>query len=74
MFVLTTEYTDLLTVSNINSPEIYYWSVKICDPDTGAEDTVIPKTKVDPATGLATFSKPCKLVVLYKMVEGLTDE
>lgn len=74
LFVLTTEYTDLLTVSNINSPEIFYWSVKICDPDTGAEDTVIPKTKVDPETGLATFSKPNKLVVLYKMVEGLTDE
>ena len=74
LFVIDSEHSDLLTVSNINAPETYYWSVKICDPDTGSEDTVIPKTKIDPSTGLATFAKPYKLIVLYKMVEGLTHE
>lgn len=74
LFNLDSDHSDLLTVPNINTPETYYWSIKICDPETGAEDTVIPKTKVDPDTGLATFSKPYKLIVLYKMVEGLTNE
>lgn len=74
LFNLDSEHSDLLTVPNLNSPETFYWSIKICDPDTGAEDTVIPKTKIDPSTGLATFSKPYKLIVLYKMVEGLTNE
>lgn len=70
LFTIDAEHSDLLTVSNINVPETYYWSVKICDPVTGSEDTVIPKTVVDPTTGNATFSKPYKLIVLYKMVEG----
>lgn len=74
LFNLDSKHSDLLTVPNINTPETYYWSIKICDPETGAEDTVIPKTRVDPDTGLATFSKPYKLVVLYKMVEGLANE
>ena len=74
VFELNSDYSDLLIVPNINAPETYYWSVKICDPDTGREDTVIPKTTVDPQTGLATFSKPYKLIVLYKMVEGITNE
>lgn len=74
LFNLDSKHSDLLTVSNINTPETYYWSIKICDPETGAEDTVIPKTRVDPDTGLATFSKPYKLIVLYKMVEGLANE
>lgn len=74
LFNLDSQHSDQLTVPNINTPETYYWSIKICDPETGAEDTVIPKTKVDPDTGLATFSKPYKLIVLYKMVEGLTNE
>ena len=74
LFNLDSKHSDLLTVPNINTPETYYWSIKICDPETGAEDTVIPKTRVDPDTGLATFSKPYKLIVLYKMVEGLANE
>lgn len=74
LFNLDSKHSDLLTVPNINTPETYYWSIKICDPKTGAEDTVIPKTRVDPETGLATFSKPYKLIVLYKMVEGLANE
>ena len=74
LFNLDSKHSDLLTVPNINTPETYYWSIKICDPGTGAEDTVIPKTRVDPDTGLATFSKPYKLIVLYKMVEGLANE
>ena len=74
LFVLDSDHSDLLTVPNINTPETFYWSIKICDPDTCSEDTVIPKTKIDPNTGLATFSKPYKLIVLYKMVEGLTNE
>ena len=73
LFNLDSKHSDLLTVPNINTPETYYWSIKICDPETGAEDTVIPKTRVDPDTGLATFSKPYKLIVLYKMVEGLAN-
>lgn len=73
LFNLDSKHSDLLTVPNINTPETYYWSIKICDPETGAEDTVIPKTRVDPETGLATFSKPYKLIVLYKMVEGLAN-
>lgn len=73
LFNLDSKHSDLLTVPNINTPETYYWSIKICDPQTGAEDTVIPKTSVDPDTGLATFSKPYKLIVLYKMVEGLAN-
>lgn len=73
LFNLDSKHSDLLTVPNINTPETYYWSIKICDPQTGAEDTVIPKTRVDPDTGLATFSKPYKLIVLYKMVEGLAN-
>lgn len=73
LFNLDSKHSDLLTVPNINTPETYYWSIKICDPETGAEDTVIPKTRVDPDTGLATFSKPYKLIVLYKMAEGLAN-
>ena len=73
LFNLDSKHSDLLTVQNINTPETYYWSIKICDPVTGAEDTVIPKTRVDPGTGLATFSKPYKLIVLYKMAEGLAN-
>ena len=74
LFVIDAEHSDLLTVPNINTPETYYWSVKICDPEIGSEDTIIPKTTIDPETGMATFSKPYKLIVLYKMVEGTTNE
>lgn len=70
IFSIDAAHSDLLTVSNINTPETYYWSIKLCDSVTGTEDTVIPKTVVDPITGNATFSKPYKLIVLYKMVEG----
>ena len=39
-FVLTSEYTDLLTVP-INKPyEIYYYGVKACEEDSLNEDTL----------------------------------
>lgn len=73
IFDISAENSNLLTVKNINAPEIFYWGVKICDED-GTEDTLLPKTEVDPETGLATFAKPYKLFVNYKMVEGNVND
>lgn len=70
LFEITPEDSNKFTVEDINTPETYYWSVKLCDPENNTEDTVIPKTTVDPETGTAVFSKPYKLLVRYKLVEG----
>lgn len=73
VFDISAEKSNLLTVKNINAPEVFYWAVKLCD-ENGTEDTILPKTEVDHETGLATFAKPYKLFVNYKMVEGEVNE
>lgn len=70
LFEITPEDSNKFTVEDINTPETYYWSVKMCDPEDNTEDTIIPKTVVDPKTGTAVFAKPYKLIVRYKLVEG----
>lgn len=70
IFEINPEDSNKFTVTDINTPETYYWSVKMCDPEENTEDTIIPKTSVDSETGTAVFAKPYKLIVRYKMVEG----
>lgn len=70
IFDITPEDSNKFTVEDMNTPETYYWSIKLCDPEHNTEDTVIPKTTVDPKTGTAVLAKPYKLIVRYKMVEG----
>ena len=38
-FVLTPEYTDLLTVPKNKPYEIYFYGIKACETDTSREDT-----------------------------------
>lgn len=39
-FVLTPTFTDLLTVPKNKPFEIYYYGIKICEDETGLEDTL----------------------------------
>lgn len=39
-FVLTPTFTDLLTVPKNKPFEIYYYGIKVCEDDTGIEDTL----------------------------------
>lgn len=73
-FKIDEHNSNLLTVTEVDVPEVFYWSVKLCDPNTGMEDTVIPKTILNKETGVATFSKPYKLIVRYKMAKGCGED
>lgn len=39
-FVLTPAFTDMLTVPKNKPFEIYYYGIKICEEETGIEDTL----------------------------------
>lgn len=39
-FILTPDFTDLLTVPKNKPFEIYYYGIKICEDETGIEDTL----------------------------------
>lgn len=40
-FFLTGDFTDLLSVEKNENFAIYYYGIKVCDADTGFEDTLI---------------------------------
>ena len=43
-FFLTGDYTDLFKVERNESFAIYYYGIKVCDADTGFEDTLVTET------------------------------
>lgn len=40
-FVLTSDFTDLLTVPKSKPYKIYYYGIKVCENDTNFEDTLL---------------------------------
>ena len=63
-FIFTTTFTDRLVVKKGEESATYYFGVKICNPNTGKEDTLIIGNKDE--YGVNT------LTVLPKIVEGTT--
>lgn len=72
IFDVSAQETEKLTVNNGSSYNIYYYGLKICDPDTGLEDTLIPTVKLDEKNN-PIFSKPTKFIVYPKYAEGLSN-
>ena len=56
--------TDLLTVDKDNDYEVYFYGIKICDPNTGTEDTLLLGDKEIGDLNVIT--------VFPKCTEGLT--
>lgn len=71
-FDISAEETKKLKVSNGASYNIYYYGLKICDPETKLEDTLIPMVKLDENNN-PIFAKPTKFIVYPMYVEGLND-
>lgn len=71
IFEITKEITEQLEVPKNVMCQLYYWGVKICDPDTGFEDTM----QVGECCCCAGYlGKKSRIYVYPKIVEGITDE
>ena len=65
-FILTPEYTDLLTVP-VNKPyKIYYYGVKACVASSSAEDTLFVAGSI--------YGDQNRIVVYPRKVKGETNE
>jgi len=62
-FVLTGSFTDLLKVPKNKTAEIYFYGLKMCNPDTGYEDTLI--------LGKSDIGELNTIIVYPKKVEGI---
>ena len=71
-FDISAEETQKLKVNAGLSYNIFYYGLKICDPETGLEDTLIPSVKLDDNNN-PIFAKPAKFIVYPMYVEGLKD-
>lgn len=69
IFSFSSADTDLFDLSKGAPYAIYKWGLKMCDPDTGLEDTLIPSVTFD-ESGNPIFSKPVKIYVYPLYVEG----
>ena len=70
-FEITKEISTLLEVPSNAMCQIYYWGVKLCDPDTGKEDTMrIGECCCDGGY----FGKWNRIYAYPKIVEGIVDE
>ena len=67
---ITKKISELLEVPLNAMCEIYYWGVKLCDPDTGNEDTM----RVGECACGGWFGKWNRLYAYPKIVEGIVDE
>lgn len=65
-FKISKQISELLTVPNNAMCGLYYWGVKVCDAETGLEDTVTFNS--------GYFGKWNPLYSYPKLVEGITDE
>lgn len=72
LFEISADQTEMLKVSPGASYNIFYYGLKICDPATGLEDTLIPVVRLDDKNN-PIFSKPAKFVVYPLYVEGLKN-
>lgn len=61
-FVLTSEYTDLLTVPKNKPYKIYYYGIKACVPESQIEDTLF--------VSAGTYGDLNKIIVYPRKVKG----
>lgn len=69
-FNISKKVSELLEVPENAMCEVYYWGVKLCDPETGLEDTM----RVGECCCGGYFGKWNRLYVYPKIVEGITDD
>lgn len=70
IFEITKQMSDLLHVPQGVSCQLYYWGVKMCDPETGYEDTMnVGECRCNGGY----FGKWNRLYVYPKIVEGIVD-
>jgi hypothetical protein len=62
-FVLTPEYTNLLTVPKGKAYEIYYYGLKACENNTSREDTMF--------IGDGTYGDLNRIIVYPRKVKGV---
>ncbi len=65
MFVLTPEFTDLLTVPKNKPYKVYYYGLKVCMNNSSTEDTLFISN--------GTYGTLNKIVVYPRKVKGVTD-
>lgn len=65
-FVLTSEFTDMLTVPEKKPYEIYYYGVKACENNTANEDTLFIAN--------TTYGDLNRIVVYPRKVKGGTND
>lgn len=71
IFKITKEISELLEVPENSMCQVYYWGVKLCDPDTGNEDTM---RIGECACRNGYFGKWNRLYAYPKISEGIIDE
>lgn len=62
-FVLTSEFTDLLTVPQNKPYKIYYYGIKLCEKDSPTEDTLFIAD--------AAYGDLNRIIVYPRKVKGL---
>lgn len=69
IFSFSAADTDLFKLGKGAPFTIYKWGIKICDPETGMEDTLVPAVTID-ESGNPVFAKPARIYVYPLYVEG----
>lgn len=62
-FVLTSEFTDLLTVPKNKPYQMYFYGIKVCESDSVAEDTLFVEN--------STYGDLNPIIVYPKKVKGV---
>lgn len=71
IFEITKNISELLEIPLNAMCQVYYWGVKLCDPETGKEDTM---RVGECCCSNGYFGKWNRLYVYPKIVEGIVDE
>jgi hypothetical protein len=56
-FELTADFTNLLTVGKNENAAIYYYGIKVCDPETQKEDTLIISGDIGTLNTITVYPK-----------------
>ena len=66
VFILTPEFTDLLTVPKGKPYKVYYYGLKICMDNSSTEDTLFISN--------GTYGTLNRIIVYPRKVKGVTNE
>lgn len=64
-FILTADFTELLTVPNNKPYQIYFYGIKVCETSTSAEDTLFIAD--------STYGDLNRIIVYPRKVKGIEN-